>query len=69
MTAAPRIPHRTPATYPAVTHPNARSKARNRMFFRPRAGLRMIALSAGLRVRATTPERMIDEAIVMPNWR
>ena len=32
-------------------------------------GLRIIAQSTGVSVRATRPERMMDVAIVMPNWR
>ena len=32
-------------------------------------GLRIIAQSTGVSVRATRPERMMDVAMVMPNWR
>ncbi len=32
-------------------------------------GLRIIAQSTGVSVRATMPERMIVEAMVTPNWR
>ena len=32
-------------------------------------GLRIIAQSTGVSVRATRPDRMMDVAIVIPNWR